>query len=64
MGKFPSDKTSPTSNHLSSQIEWLISMETTIKDIVELAEDDEAMEREAYVYDMFSSIAKLLPFSI
>ena len=59
MEKFLSDETSPTSNHLSS-----ISMEMTIKDIVELAEDDEDMEREAYVNDMFSLIAKLLPFSI
>ena len=44
MGKFPSDETSPTNNNLCSQIEWLISMETIIKDIIELAEDDEDMK--------------------
>ena len=64
MGKFPSDETSPTSNHLGSQIEWLLTIETTIKDIIELASEDEEMEREAYVMDTFSSISKLLPFSI
>ena len=61
MGKFPSDETSPTSNNLCSQIEWLISMETIIKDIIELAEDDEDMKREAFAVDVFSLITKLLP---
>ena len=64
MGKFPSDETSPTSDHLGSQIEWLLTIETTIKDIIELASEDEEMEREAYVMDTFSLISKLLPFSI
>ena len=39
-------------------------MEKTIKDILELAEDDEDMESEAYVDDMFSLISKLFPISI
>ena len=64
MGKFPSDETSPTSNHLSSQIEWLLTMEITIKDIIELADGDEEMQREAYVSTTFIAITKLLPFSV
>ena len=64
MGKFPSDETSPTSSYLSSQIEWLLTMETAIKDIIELAQGDEDMQREAYVSTTFIAITKLLPFSV
>ena len=65
MGRYPADElNNPTSSYLRQQMEWLLSLEVTIKEIIVLAEDDEEMEREAYGSSTFITINKMFPFSI
>ena len=62
LGSFPKDD--KKGGIIKKQVEWLISLEITLKDIMELAQDDEEMEMEAYNGSMLSSIRLLFPFDI
>ena len=62
MGKFPKNDTHGGS--LTRQVEWLMVLEVTMKDITELAQEDEEMDREAYNSSMLDSVKNLFDFKI
>merc|ERR1711888_97868 len=49
---------------LKSQVQWLINFETTLKDIMELANTNLDMEYEAYNGTMVRTIRRLFPVDI
>ena len=60
MGSLPRDEKSVTA--VRKQVEWLMDLEVALKGIVELAEDDLEMEKEAYNGSMISTVRDLFPF--
>ena len=63
MGSFPNSKVK-TSSNVKNQVEWLLSLELCIKDIFDLAEKNEDMDREAYNSSMFRTLISLFPLEV
>ena len=63
MGSFPNSKVK-TSSNVKNQVEWLLSLELCIKDIFDLAEKNEDMDREAYNSSMFRTLINLFPLEV
>ena len=63
MGSFPNSKVK-TSSNVKNQVEWLLSLELCIKDIFDLAENNEDMDREAFNSSMFKTLINLFPLEV
>ena len=62
LGPYPSSGRS--SNTLKQQVEWLLSLELAMKDIIELGLQNSDMDREAFSGGTISKILALFPISI
>ena len=60
LGSLHRDK--KNSRAVKKQVEWLMKVEVTLKEIIELAQEDEEMENEAYNGSMISTVRDLFPF--
>ena len=60
MKQFPKDENSGKT--LKEKVEWLMKLEITLKEVVELADSDEEMEKEAYSGSMITTVRNLFSF--
>ena len=60
MEEFPKDKNSAKA--LKKQVEWLMLLKITLQDIIELGDDDEEMQKEAFSGSMITAVRSLFPF--